>query len=299
MRIESESMEELILTAKLRECGGTVFWFCCQSDRECIDLFHRTVQAVGRQGRDGREVCADVDADKLAEHFDTNALLVFPDMRDYLEQYLNACPSDARHLLVYSRKFNGPTPINSVFMDLWWKRGIEVWELGAPWWLLDFETSGLDKKKNSIFALFLARLEDWKTVEERTILIQPEKPLEPWVEKLTGISNRDLEQAIPQEDALIELESIHGRFLFFYRGFILPFLENFYRRCGKEFSRCYLTADCLLEQIGISPRKKIGKLLETVPPPPESWPDVPPENVWLAKLYQLTRALLYQLEKTE
>lgn len=293
------SLEEQLLTAKLWTCGGTVFWFCYRDDRRSIDLFHRVTQTVGRQGRDGREVCADVGAKELAEHFDTNALLVFPDMRDHLEQYLNACPSDARHLLVYSRRFNGPTPINSVFMELWWKRDIEVWELGAPWWLLDFETSGLDKEKDSIFALFLARLEDWKTVEERTILIRPEEPLEPWVERLTGISNRDLEQAMPQEDALIELESICGRFLFFNRRFILPFLENFYRRSGKEFSHCYLTVDCLLEQIGISPRQRIVKLLGTVPPPPESWPDVPPENAGMTELYQLTRAVIYQLEKTE
>ena len=124
--------EELLLTAKLRTCGGTVFWFCYQGDRERIALFHRAVQAAGRQGQDGREVCADVEAEELAEHSDTNAFLVLPDLRDYLEQYLNACPPDARHLLVYSRRFNGPTPINSVFMELWWKRGVEVWELGAP-----------------------------------------------------------------------------------------------------------------------------------------------------------------------
>lgn len=72
--------------------------------------------------------------------------------------------------------------------------------MALPWWLLDFETSGLDRKKDSIIALFLARLEDWKTAEERTILIRPDKLLEPWAKKLTGISNRELEQAMPLEE---------------------------------------------------------------------------------------------------
>ena len=296
-----ERLEELLLAAKLRECSGTVFWFCCRSDTERIALFHRVTQTVGRWGQDGREVCTNVGAEELAEHYDTNAILVLPDMRDYLEQYLDACPPDARHLLVYSRRYNGPSPVNSVFMELWWKRGVEVWELGAPLWLLDFETSGLDRKKDSIIALFLARLEAWKTVEERTILVRPEVPLEPWVEKLTGISNRDLEQAMPLEDALIELERIWGwgRCLVLNQGFILPFLENAFDRCGKKFSLCFLTLDCLLEQLGISPKQRIGKLLEALPPPPESRPDVPPENVYLAERYQLTRALLYRLEETE
>lgn len=295
----SDRLEELLLTAKLRACGGTVFWFCCRSDRERIVLFHRTVQAAGRRGRDGREVCSDVEPEELTEHFDTNALLVFPDMRDYLERYLNACPPDARHLLVYSRRFNGPSPINSVFMELWWNHGVEVWELGALWWLLDFETSGLSREKDSIIALFLARLEDWKTAEEQTVLIRPDKPLEPWTENLTGISNLELEQAMPLGDGLIELERVRDRFLILDQRFILPFLENFCRRCGEKFSRCFLTLDCLLEQLGIPAKQKVGKLLEAFPPPPESWPDVPPENVYLAERYQLTRALLYQLEETE
>lgn len=128
-----EYLKELLLAAKLQTCGGTVFWFCARNDRERIVLFHRMAQAVGRQGKDGREVCAVAEAGELAEQFDTNALLVFPGMQDFLEQYLNACPPDSRHLLVYSRRFNGPSPINSVFMELWWNRGVEVWELDAPW----------------------------------------------------------------------------------------------------------------------------------------------------------------------
>ena len=51
----SDRLEELLLTAKLRICGGTVFWFCYRNDRERIALFHRTVQALdGGEGMGGR-----------------------------------------------------------------------------------------------------------------------------------------------------------------------------------------------------------------------------------------------------
>lgn len=167
------------------------------------------------------------------------------------------------------------------------------------WWLLDVETSGLDREKDSIIALRLARLEQLKTVEERTILVQPSEPLTPWAEQLTGLSNRELERGLPLEDALTQLEAIQGQVLFLDRGFTCPFLENAYRRCGKEFPLCVLTLDSLLEQLGIPARQNSGKLLEALPAPPGSWPNVLPENRHLVQLYRLTRAVFYQLEEMQ
>ena len=69
--------------------------------------------------------------------------------------------------------------------------------------------------------------------------------------------------------------------------------------CGEKFSRCFLTLDCLLEQLGIPAKQRVGKLLKALPLPPESWPYVPPENIYLAERYHLIRALLYRLEETE
>ena len=178
-------------------------------------------------------------------------------------------------------------------------RDVEVWKIGAPWWLLDVETSGLDREKDSVIALRLARLEQMKAVEERTVLVRPEAPLSPWAEKLTGISNRDLEQALPLEDALVQLEAVRGRFLFLDQGFTRPFLENAYGRCGREFPLCFLALDGLLKELGVSPRQKAQKLLEALPAPPKSWPDTPPKDTELARLYQLTRAIFYRLEGTQ
>jgi len=169
------------------------------------------------------------------------------------------------------------------------------------WWLLDVETNGLDRRENDIIALRLARMEEYATTEEREILVCPQRPSSPWAESLTGISNRELEHAAPLEEALEQLEAANasGRLLLYDRDFTVPFLENAYAQCGRTFRLDYLPLDRLAEQLGVPGPKRIGRLLETLPPPPASWPDVPPENGELARLYQLTRALFYRLEEAQ
>lgn len=299
--VDLEHLEEQLLTAKLRACNGTLFWFCARNDRERIALFRRASQAAGRQGRDGRAVCTAMDAEKSAERFDKNALFVTPAMKGWLEEYLDACPPGARHLLVYSRRNNGPSPIVSDFMDPWWgeRNAAEVWELGAPLWLLDVETSGLHWERDSIIALRLARLEGLETTAEQTILVRPKEPLTPQAEALTGISNRELKSAMPLWAALLQMQAGRGPILFLDRGFTQPFLDNAFRGCGQRPSRCFLALDGLLDRLGIRPRKNTQTLLDALPPPPGSWPDVPPEDKWLAQLYQLTRAIFYRLEETQ
>ena len=71
------------------------------------------------------------------------------------------------------------------------------------WWLLDVETSGLDRQEDDIIALRLAWMENYNVIQEREILVRPRRPLRPWVEGLTGISNQTLEQALPLEEAQI------------------------------------------------------------------------------------------------
>lgn len=167
------------------------------------------------------------------------------------------------------------------------------------WWLLDVETNGLGRREDDIIALRLARMEGYVTTEEREILVRPRRPSSPWAERLTGISNQELEEAAPLEEALEQLEAANAsdRLLLYDRDFTVPFLENAYAQCGRTFRLDYLPLDRLAEQLGVPGPKRIGRLLETLPPPPASWPDVPPENGELAWLYQLTRALFYRLEE--
>lgn len=169
------------------------------------------------------------------------------------------------------------------------------------WWLLDVETSGLHPQEAEIIALYLACIEDFSVVEERVILIRPQKPLEPRAESLTGISNRDLERGIPLEDAMGQLKELEGEhFLILDRGFVLPFLE---RACA-QYHIAYKPQCVLLDRLAVlllrgPDRRRIslktGNLLEMLPDPPSSWPNVPPNTPSLKDRYRLALALLGKL----
>ena len=166
------------------------------------------------------------------------------------------------------------------------------------WWLLDVETSGLDRQEDDIIALRLACMEDYKITQERALLIRPRRPLRAWAEGLTGISNQTLEQALPLEEALRELDALDGPFLFLDRDFTLPFLRNACSRCGREFSKPCLLLDRLAAQLlGCSSRQKTEMFLEKLPPP-NGLCGAPPQDPDLKKLYALSLAVFHVLEKT-
>lgn len=165
------------------------------------------------------------------------------------------------------------------------------------WWLLDVETSGLDRQEDDIIALRLACMEDFKITQERELLIRPRRLLRAWAEGVTGISNQMLEQALSLEEALQELEVLDDPFLFLDRDFTLPFLRNAYSRCGREFSKPCLLLDRLAARLlNCSPRQKTDIFLEKLPLP-DCLHGMPPQKADLRKLYELSLAVFYVLEK--
>lgn len=166
------------------------------------------------------------------------------------------------------------------------------------WWLLDAETSGLDRQEDDIIALRLACMEDHKITQERELLIRPRCPLRAWAEGLTGISNQTLEQALPLEEALRELDALDSPFLFLDRDFTLPFLRNACSRCGREFSKpCLLLDRLAVVLLGCSSRQKTEMFLEKLPPP-NGLCGTPPQNPDLRKLYALSLTVFHVLEET-
>lgn len=166
------------------------------------------------------------------------------------------------------------------------------------WWLLDAETSGLDRQEDDIIALRLACMENYNVMRERELLIRPRRPLRPWAEGLTGISNQTLEQALPLEEALRELDALDSPLLFFDRDFTLPFLRNACSRCGREFSKPCLLLDRLAARLlGCSSRQKTEMFLEKLPPP-NGLCGMPPQNPDLEKIYVLSLSVFHVLEGT-
>lgn len=164
------------------------------------------------------------------------------------------------------------------------------------WQLLDVETSGLDRQEDDIIALRLSCMEDRQITREREILVRPRRPLRPWAEGLTGISNQTLEQAMPLDEAIGQLEALDAPLLFLDRGFTLPFLQAAYRRCGREFLHPCLLLDRLAALLlGGSPRQRTERFLEKLPPP-DCPRGMPPRDPDLRTLYELSLAAFYALE---
>ncbi len=139
-------------------------------------------------------------------------------------------------------------------------------------------------------------MENYNVIQEREILVRPRRPLRPWVEGLTGISNQTLEQALPLEEALRELDALDSPLLFLDRDFTLSFLRIACSRCGREFSKLCLLLDRLTAMLlGGSPRQKTERFLEKLPLP-DCFRGVPPRNTDLRKLYELSLAVFYALE---
>lgn len=127
---EREKLIVQFAVEKMRDYDGTVFLCIARSDRERRLTFCQAAQELGFSARDGRAACASLSAEALAKRPGRNVLFVDCTMQQYLGEYLEACPAEARHLLLYSRRRgNGPSPHMSAFMDFWMERGVDIWDL--------------------------------------------------------------------------------------------------------------------------------------------------------------------------
>jgi len=118
-----EFFVEQCTSKKMQEYSGTIFLCCSPRDKERIDTFKRAALSAERLVKDDRACCAETEPCVLAKAPEKEAVFVFPTMQEYLDEYLTACPSSVRHLLIYSRRLgNGPSPRMSGFMDFWLER---------------------------------------------------------------------------------------------------------------------------------------------------------------------------------
>lgn len=125
-----EQLVERCVTAKMREHDGTVFLCCSPADKERIDTFTRSAQAVGRLIKNIRTDQMETTPQALVENVGKKAFFIYHTQQEYLNEYLAICPAGERHLVLYSRRFgNGPSPHMSAFMDFWMENNVDIWDL--------------------------------------------------------------------------------------------------------------------------------------------------------------------------
>lgn len=102
--------------------------------------------------------------------------------------------------------------------------------------VLDLETTGGNLQNDKIIEIGMVRIENLKVVDEKDFLINPEIPIPEFIQKLTGISNSDVENAPTIEQVIHEIIPFLGDSILVAHNtsFDIPFLNSVLRRLGLE-----------------------------------------------------------------
>ena len=111
---------------------------------------------------------------------------------------------------------------------------------GLPehFFILDCETTGGRPVRDRMTELAWIEIKDGKIVGHHNQLFDPDIPIPPWIQKLTGISNRMVEvQPHFTQCADSLYETLNQQVIMAHNArFDYGFLKNEFRRCGKTFT---------------------------------------------------------------
>ena len=182
----------------------------------------------------------------------------------------------------------------------WWqsREAMRSNMLNDAWYLIDIETTGLDRWKDRIIAIRVARMANYEINWERpTIYIRQSEPLPAPVAEITGITDEMLAGGVSMEEALEELDSLPCKdtpFLFANEDFATGFLNAEYIRCGETFDRPYIAIDKLANiPFGYLMQRKVWNIPAMVGFEPVG---NRPFDDQLQKLYALSRCTFEALQ---
>lgn len=101
--------------------------------------------------------------------------------------------------------------------------------------VIDLETTGGNPEYEKIIEVGIVKIENRQITEERSFLINPEKEIPDFVQKLTGIKKADVEHAPKIEEVIDEvLQFIEGSILVAHNtSFDVPFLNGVLKKLQK------------------------------------------------------------------
>lgn len=104
--------------------------------------------------------------------------------------------------------------------------------------ILDCETTGGRPVRDRMTELAWIEIKEGKIVGHHDQLFDPDIPIPPWIQKLTGISNRMVEVQPHFKQCADELyERLNQQVIMAHNArFDYGFLKNEFRRCGKSFT---------------------------------------------------------------
>jgi len=101
--------------------------------------------------------------------------------------------------------------------------------------VIDLETTGGNPDSEKIIEIGMVKIEDRKLTEERSFLINPEKEIPDFVQKLTGIRKADVEHSPKIEEVMDEILSFIGDSILVAHNtsFDIPFLNGVLKKMGR------------------------------------------------------------------
>ena len=110
----------------MESTNGTVFVYYSLRDEQSISLFTDAAERTGRRVF-RREDCQNLDPAVLASSSDRKMIFAVPAMMDFLDRYLEACPTGQCHLLIHAREVQEAIrSMNFVFHDFWEERHVSI-----------------------------------------------------------------------------------------------------------------------------------------------------------------------------
>jgi DNA polymerase III epsilon subunit family exonuclease len=102
--------------------------------------------------------------------------------------------------------------------------------------IIDLETTGGNQQTDKIIEIGMVRVENLKILEEKEFLINPEIQIPDFIQKLTGISHKDVEDAHKIEQVISEIVEFIGDSIVVAHNisFDIPFLNSVLRRLGMN-----------------------------------------------------------------
>ena len=102
--------------------------------------------------------------------------------------------------------------------------------------IIDLETTGGNYKKDKIIEIGLVRVEKLKIVEEKSYLVNPEKEIPDFIQKLTKISQAKVKDKPVIEDIIDEVIDFIGDNILVAHNtsFDVPFLNGVISTLGKS-----------------------------------------------------------------
>lgn len=167
------------------------------------------------------------------------------------------------------------------------------------WYLVDFETTGLDPFEDEIISFSIAYMANYEIKSTESYYINSTKPITKNIEELTGITNDMLSEGISGKELVEKIESLpsHTPLILYSESYFVPFLKALFLRNGKVFDKSYVTLEELSAHVfGYLNCRKIYDIL-----PRLQYRDIVPcssiENKYLYNLYDLTLATFESLQE--